>query len=153
MGLFDWASLRPGQRRDDPLVSPGLFGARADLPPAVFLIGCELDVLAYEAWRAACRLAGRRVPGLDEPVGRAEPGGEGELVTAGDERFAWEEAAADGSRVRWLLVPDTVHGFDQRNIARLVGGDPALLEDARVKTAKVMDSVAEWLLSGPLRKA
>ncbi|KAL2173752.1 Alpha/Beta hydrolase protein [Thermothelomyces heterothallicus CBS 202.75] len=152
MGLFDWASLRPGQRCDDPVVSPS-YAPREHLPAAVFLIGCELDVLAHEAWRMACRLAGRRVPSLDEPVGREEPGGKGELVTGGDERFAWEEETAEedgGLRVRWLLVPDTVHGFDQSNIEGLVK-DPVFMEDARIKTAKVIDLVGEWLLSGPLQ--
>ncbi|KAL2167410.1 hypothetical protein VTG60DRAFT_1316 [Thermothelomyces hinnuleus] len=150
MGLFDWASLRPGQRCDDPLVSP-CYAPREHLPAGVFLIGCELDMLAHEAWRMACRLAGRRVPSLDEAVGREEPGGKGELVTGGDERFVWEETAEeDGLRVRWLLVPDTVHGFDQSNIEGLVK-DPVLMEDARIKTAKVIDLVGEWLLSGPLQ--
>ncbi|KAK3306393.1 Alpha/Beta hydrolase protein [Chaetomium strumarium] len=95
-------------------------------------------------------LAGRRIPGLDEVVGRQEEAGKGVLITEGDERFAWETTREDGSRYRWLLVPDTIHGHDQDNIDRLVK-DPVLMEDARIKKVKVIDLVGQWLLDGPLR--
>jgi hypothetical protein len=115
------------------------------------MIACEMDMLAHEAWRMACKLAGRRIPALDEPVGREETVGKGRLITEGDERFAWEETMEDGSRYRWLLVPDTIHGFDQDNIDGLTGGDGVFMEDARIKTAKTIDLIGEWLLSGPLK--
>jgi acetyl esterase/lipase len=149
MGIFDWAYLNPGQRCDDPLVSP-VYSQREDLPKNVFLVGCELDLLAPEAWRLACRLAGKRIPGADELPGREEVVGKGELITEGDERFAWEETMEDGSRYKWLLVPDTIHGFDHDNIEGLVN-DPVCMEDAGIKAAKVIDLIGEWLLEGPLR--
>jgi acetyl esterase/lipase len=148
-GLFNWAYLDPGTRLDDPLVSP-FFAARESLPRHVFVIACELDMLAPEAWRMACKLAGRRIPGLDEVVGREEEVGKGVLITEGDDRFAWETVREDGSRYRWFLVPDTIHGHDQDSIERLVK-DPVLMEDARIKKIKVMDLVAQWLLDGPLK--
>ncbi|KAK4097663.1 alpha/beta-hydrolase [Parathielavia hyrcaniae] len=148
MSLFNWAYLKPGQRCDDPLLSP-IYAPRDCLPKSVFVVACEMDLLAPEAWRMACRLAGKRVPGLDEVVGCEEPVGKGVLITEGDERFAWEQTSGD-SRVRWLLVPDTIHGFDQDLIASVVR-DPVTMEDARIKTAKTIDLIGEWLLEGPLR--
>ncbi|KAL2140424.1 hypothetical protein VTI28DRAFT_3807 [Corynascus sepedonium] len=149
IGLFDWGYLHPGQRCDDPLLSP-YYASPGDLPPNIFLIGCELDMLAHEAWRMACKLAGKKVPALDEAVGREGVAGKGELITEGDERFAWEETTENGSRYRWLLVPDMVHGFDHGTIEG-IAKDPVMMEDARIKTAKVIDLIGEWLLSGPLK--
>ncbi|KAK4118872.1 alpha/beta-hydrolase [Parathielavia appendiculata] len=148
MGLFNWAYLPPGQRCDDPLLSP-IYAPREHLPRNVFFVACEMDLLAHEAWRMACRLAGKRVPDMDEVVGCEEPVGKGVLITEGDERFAWEEASGD-STIRWLLVPDSIHGFDQDNIASLVR-DPVTMEDARIKTAKTIDLIGKWLLEGPLK--
>ncbi|KAK4032801.1 Alpha/Beta hydrolase protein [Parachaetomium inaequale] len=130
---------------------PALGGFRAkDSDFNIFMIACEMDMMAHEAWRMACKLAGKRIPALDEPVGCGETVGKGKLMTKGDERFAWEETIEDGSRYKWLLVPDTIHGFDQDNIEGLTG-DPVFMEDARIKTAKTIDLIGEWLLSGPLK--
>jgi hypothetical protein len=52
--------------------------------------------------------------------------------------------------VRWLLVPDTVHGFDQSLIG-LVARDKVLVEDATIKTEKTMGIIGEWLLEGPFK--
>ncbi|KAK3312271.1 Alpha/Beta hydrolase protein [Apodospora peruviana] len=148
--LFDWSYLPVGQKVDDPLVSP-VFATAETLPKNVFVIGCELDMLGHEDWRFACKLAGRPVPSFSDKIGRPEPAGEGELITAGDERFAWEEVLEGGERrVRWLLIPDVVHGFDQ-DIGAMVGDDRELLEDAAIKTEKIIDIVGEWLLAGPLK--
>ncbi|KAH6857032.1 Alpha/Beta hydrolase protein [Chaetomium sp. MPI-CAGE-AT-0009] len=149
MRLFNWAYLPPGQRCDDPLLSP-YYAPREALPRNIFFVACEMDMLAHETWRMACKFAGRRVPGLEEKVGCEETVGKGRLITEGDERFAFEEVMEDGSRYRWLLVPDMIHGFDQVNIEGLVK-DPVLMEDARIKTAKTIDLIGEWLLSGPLK--
>ncbi|AEO67264.1 uncharacterized protein THITE_2144678 [Thermothielavioides terrestris NRRL 8126] len=147
--LFTWAYVPAGQRCDNPLLSP-FYLSRADLPPNIFMVACELDMLSIEAWRMACKLAGKRVPGLDEVVGCQEPVGKGVLITEGDERFAWEVTLEDGSRYKWLLVPDTIHGFDQDHIGEFTK-DPVLQEDAQIKTAKVVDMVGQWLLDGPLK--
>ncbi|KAK3290473.1 Alpha/Beta hydrolase protein [Chaetomium fimeti] len=149
MRLFNWSYLAAGQRCDDPLLSPW-YAPRETLPKDIFFVACELDMLAHETWRMACKLSGRRVPGLGEKVGSQEVVGKGRLITEGDERFAFEETMEDGSRYRWLLVPDTIHGFDQDGIEGLAG-DPVFMEDARIKTAKTIDLIGEWLLSGPLK--
>lgn len=144
---FQWAYVSPGQRCDDPLLSP-LYAAPETLPRNVFIIACELDLLAAEAQRMACKLTGRRVPDVEEKVGDEQPLEPGVVITEGDERFAWEHRTEDGRRYRWLLVPDTIHGFDQDNIGGMVK-DAVTMEDARIKTTKVIDLIGKWLLDGP----
>jgi acetyl esterase/lipase len=143
--VFAWAYLPLGADRRDPGLSP-LFAPRESLPESIFMLGAELDILAQEAWRAACRWGGRRVPEVAEIPGKEEVVGKGELVLD-DERFAWEDKA---SGVRWLLVPDTVHAFDQSSIGLAVM-DKVLVEDATIKTDKTMRIIGEWLLEGPLK--
>ncbi|KAK1758914.1 Alpha/Beta hydrolase protein [Echria macrotheca] len=149
-GVFNWAYVDAGVRCDHALLSP-YYADRESFPPAVFVIGAEMDMLGQEAWRFACKLAGRKVPEVDEAMGREEVGAVGELVLEGDERFAFEERDEEGGRFyRWLLVPDTIHGFDQEQISRMVR-DKVTMEDAMLKRDKVVGLIGEWLLSGPLR--
>lgn len=142
-GLFDWAYIAAGHDSRDPLLSP-VYAKRADLPRRVFLVGCEMDQLAHGAWRLACKLAGREVPGLLERVGREETGNEGELVLD-DERFCFR-AKSECADYMWLLVPDTIHGFDH-DLDGMVN-DEVLMKDARAKTVKVMQMIGDWLYSG-----
>lgn len=136
--LAEWSYLPAGQDLRDPLVSPG-FAAREALPGRVFVVAAELDMLAGEAWRMAWALSGREGgPGEDEAVGAEEVAPVGELVLD-DERYHWEEGG-----VRWLLVPDAIHGFDM-DMSRIVKDQDAV-DDGRAKAAKVVDLVAEWLL-------
>lgn len=144
--FFDWSYCPAGGDARDPGLSVG-FVEGAELPKRVFILGCELDMLAYEDWRLICKLAGREVGG--DVVGRREPAGKGELVLD-DERFAWEEKRADGSCYRWLLVPDTVHGFDL-DLSSLMS-DREMLEDAAIKTEKTRKIIGEWLQDGAFRK-
>jgi len=146
--VFDWAYVPAGTDRRDPLLSP-LYGADVDAYTGldVFMVACELDRLANEAWRMASRLAGRDVPGVDETVGREEPVGQGELVLD-DEHFAFEGKGEGGSSCRWLLVPDTIHGYDSLDEREV--DDTEMLKDARVKMDKIMGIVGEWLLASPL---
>ncbi|KAK0642051.1 Alpha/Beta hydrolase protein [Cercophora newfieldiana] len=124
--MFSWAYVNPGLRCDHALLSP-YYASRESFPRSVFLIGCEMDILGQEAWRMACKLAGREVPAVEEPMGREEPAGKGELILHGDERFAFEE------RLDLLM-------------------DPELMEDARIKTEKVISLVGEWLYAGPFKE-
>jgi acetyl esterase/lipase len=144
--LFDWAYCPPGGDTRDPGLSVG-FVAGDRLPPKVFVLGCELDMLAHEDWRLICRLAGREV--LGDVVGRSEPAGKGELVLD-DERFAWEVRREDGTWYRWLLVPDVVHGFDQ-NLAALTS-DKEMLDDMAIKTEKTRKIIGDWLRDGVFGK-
>jgi len=145
--VFNWAYVASGQRCNHPLLSP-FHAEREALPKNVFVIGCEMDMLGQEAWRLACKLAGRKAPALEDPIGKEEVVGKGELILEGDERFSFEERV-NGGIYRWLLVPDTIHGFDQPGIESFVR-DKELMEDAKIKTDKVITLIGEWLLSGPL---
>lgn len=137
--LFDWSYCPPGGDARDPGLSVG-YAPRDALPRRVFVVGCELDILAYEDWRFISRLAGRTVSA--DVVGKPGVGGWGELVLD-DERFFWEERGQDGGCYRWLLVPDVVHGFDQ-DLSALTG-DKEMLKDAAIKTEKTRRIIGEWL--------
>lgn len=140
--VFGWAYVPPGTDTRDPLLSPA-YADRADLPRRVWLLGCELDLLAHDAWRMASRLAGRPVPSMGDKVGREEVAApRGELVLEGDERFAWVEEVA-GGEYRWLLVPDVLHGFDMP--VPEIRRDREEREDAEAKTEKLTELIAEWL--------
>ncbi|KAK4238769.1 Alpha/Beta hydrolase protein [Achaetomium macrosporum] len=171
---FDWSYIPYGHDLRDPLLSPH-YAPRARLPRYVCLVGAELDMLAHESWRMACRLSreggdadgngngrkrevpdrgserveervcgsvdGRATAGKGELVGI--PGGEGKE----DERFAFEEnfpGQEGGGGVKWLLVPDVVHGFDNPRVRALVGGKEAI-EDAVLKTEAYTAELARWL--------
>lgn len=140
---FDWSYIPVGQDLRDPLLSP-VYVDRAALPERVWVIGCELDMLGHEAWRLACRLTGRQVPGLDQLIGQEAPeesGKLGALITAGDQRFAWEEKNRDGE-VKWLCVADAGHGFD---MAGPMGMDERTTEDGRLKRDQIITLAGEWL--------
>lgn len=175
---YVWSYVPYGHDLRDPLLSPA-FASSADdggLPAHVCLVGAELDVLAHESWRMACRLvkdgairrgdgrrAGWRVPDPDEGdvwervCGRAVAGerrgeyemsqlardGEDEAGKDGvDEtkRFGFEERWEDGhGSVKWILVPDVLHGFD-RGMAASAAGE-------RAKMRAYVDDVGRWLRS------
>ncbi len=132
--LFDWSYVPYGHDLRDPLLSPA-YARPEDLPPYAGFVGAELDMLAHESWRLACRLAhegveaqggefvgkGRLVPDREskdpnericgqEAVGAyldVLPGVEtGEEESEANEKFAFEDNWAHGG-VKWLLVPDS----------------------------------------------
>ncbi|KAG5749187.1 hypothetical protein H9Q70_008165 [Fusarium xylarioides] len=149
--LFDWSYLPVGQDLRDPFVSPGPCADADDLPPHVFIIASELDMLAKESLECATRLArargGSGISDADSEIarcGRSEPGKPGELELK-DNRFAWQETLPDGS-VRWLLVPDVLHGFDSLPMRERVG-DKETIKDAELKTEAYCKLLADWLLN------
>lgn len=209
------------------------------LPPHVCLVGAELDMLAHESWRLACRLVrdggiargdgrtGRwRVPDPDAVLspaaraaatatatgtgegtgeekdagvvaaldlvkrqrtcGRAEPApAKGRLEVLEDELRASSERAEDGvdgskrfgfevrwrgnngssssgegggggegsGSVKWILVPDVLHGFDRGWWMPTPGvgggavkrGAEETIKDAVLKTVAYVDAVGAWL--------
>jgi acetyl esterase/lipase len=166
---FEWSYVPYGHDLCDPFLSPA-FAQRENLPPFVGLVAAELDILAHESWRVAGRLAkegadvhglpgrGRTVPKRrsKDPkmrvcgrrdVARRKGVLEGlSLSEAGDkpdERFAFEENWDDGG-VKWLLVPDVVHGFDNVHIRAVMGGEETI-KDAELKTAAYVRELGQWL--------
>lgn len=177
--VFDWSYVPYGHSLVDPSLSPA-HAPRAALPAHVCVVGAELDMLAHEAWRTACRLANeqvvaaggggrradrlRQVPGRGTRAGRQapmrDPANRGDVLELADDRFAWEEvtvpdgerASGDGGRrqegirsVKWLLLPDMLHGSDY-HMPRPLMGDPDLVADADIKTEAYMREVGRWLI-------
>ncbi|CAK7205488.1 hypothetical protein SEUCBS139899_008264 [Sporothrix eucalyptigena] len=165
--VFDWSYIPYNQDLTDPLLSPA-YASLESLPSHVFIVAAELDMLAHESWRLACRLGNearrlqgkslegdREVPDPDSKVDRVkcvgkrasskrkgtleEPFGE-------DERYGWTESwtTGGGGSVNWLLVPDAIHGFDNFNIRQVMGGEESML-DAEMKTKAYVARVGDWL--------
>lgn len=167
---------------------------RGGLPPHVCLVGAELDMLAHESWRLACRLVrdggmargdgrtGRwRVPdpdaedALQRLCGRGEPSpNKGRLEVLEDDvkalaatpedgldvskKFGFEvrwkaeaeeeEGGRESGSVKWILVPDAMHGFDRGWWVPAGGGTAEMEEtvrDAALKTVAYVDAVGGWL--------
>ncbi|KAI0019207.1 alpha/beta-hydrolase [Xylariomycetidae sp. FL0641] len=142
--MFNWGYIPVGQDLEDPLLSPA-FAARDALPPHLFVINAELDQLAHEGWRTACKMAGRPVPAFTDKVGQEKPAETKGQLILDDERFAFEQVSEDGkSSVRWLLVPDQVHGFDQLLTEGQHGGEESR-RDAEMKTEATLKVIGDWL--------
>lgn len=162
---FDWSYIPYGQDLRDPLLCPA-FARREGLPPYVGLVAAELDMLAHESWTLACRLGtegagrGRRVPDRlsADPAwrvcGREDHGGgdggqqqqprESGKLELEDDRFAFEDRW-EGGGVKWLLVPDVVHGFDHAEVRSVLGGGEATIVDAEMKTTAYVAELGRWL--------
>lgn len=192
---YVWSYIPYGHDLQDPLLSPAFARWRRDetggggggLPPHVCLVGAELDCLAHESWRMACRLvreggeardderhARWRVPepASDDVVQRicgakrpAKMHWQGELEMS---EFTMEERAPmnedgldeskrygfevswkrtreeEGGSVKWILVPDVVHGFDRASWRAGVGSAETV-QDAEAKTRAYIDAVGRWL--------
>ncbi|MCJ1356044.1 MAG: hypothetical protein MMC33_006038 [Icmadophila ericetorum] len=113
---FNWAYLRPGEERQNPLLSPA-FADKLSLPDKICLIGCEYDILCKEAEDMALTLA------ADEEGTRKEINGED----------CWEKGG-----VRWEKVKEKEHGFDHIPAIREAGNQE--------RADKLHDDVADWLL-------
>ncbi|KAK0649617.1 Alpha/Beta hydrolase protein [Cercophora newfieldiana] len=158
---FDWSYIPYDHDLRDPLLSP-YFAPREDLPPYIGVVAAELDLLAHESWRFACRLA-KEGTGSDKyevpdpkskdlkqrlcgsQAVRSKPGRIKVTDRAGkeDRRFGFEELW-EGGGVKWLLVPDALHGFDNKHIREIMGGQETI-EDGEGKTAEMMVALGVWL--------
>ncbi|KAI0539702.1 Alpha/Beta hydrolase protein [Xylaria digitata] len=54
---YDWGYVCPGQNRRDPLLSP-IYAKKEDLPPWIYVIGAEWDLLRLESQKMINKLAG-----------------------------------------------------------------------------------------------
>jgi acetyl esterase/lipase len=142
--VFDAAYTLPSQDLQDPLLSP-IYAPKETLPPNIFFIGIELDMLAGEVWRMACELAG--VEMADQTVGKSQTGPEGNLILD-DERFSYEVKTEDRS-YRWLLIPDQIHGYDHYEKMKILHRDSRLSKDAELKMKEAQKLIGEWLFKGP----
>jgi len=120
--FFDWAYVSAGQDRRDPLLSV-TFAKPTDLPPWIFTVAAQYDMLSIEAKQMMTKLAEIHQPSLDQ------------------------EIAFEKGRYRWLMVEGTVHGF-MHHFAFKKEGAKAERREKRIE--KVYDEVEQWLMSGPL---
>lgn len=139
--IFNWSYINPGQDLHDPLLSP-FFVGKDVFPSNIYIVAAELDQLAHESWRLACKLGGRAVPDPTDLVGQPKPAAQNGALILDNERFAWQKDTPDGS-IRWLLVPDQIHGFD--HVPQGWFGHLPSWEDAQVKTELYQNLLGEWL--------
>ncbi|RGP74616.1 hypothetical protein FSPOR_1193 [Fusarium sporotrichioides] len=142
--FFDAAYTLAGQDFQDPLLSP-IYAPKEQLPPNMFVLADELDMLANESWRMICRLSGRQVE--EQTVGRKHVGPPGKLILD-DEKFSFEVKKHNGN-YRWLLIPDQIHGYDHYDSLELLHGDKELSKDAELKTREAQKLIGKWLFEGP----
>ncbi|TGO64745.1 hypothetical protein BOTNAR_0085g00210 [Botryotinia narcissicola] len=114
--LFNYAYIPPGTDLCDPRLSV-VYADRKTLPEKICLVGCELDMLWYDAEFMAERFVGK------ERV-------EGETV--------WEK---DG--VRWEKIMGVEHGFE--NCGGRLQRDEVKREKLMSIARKMYDDAAEWL--------
>ena len=113
--MFNWGYINPGQDLIDPLLSV-TFAPKAKLPPKVYLIGCELDMLCRESEVMAERLA---YEGTEEIVKRSD---------------LWEK-----NGIKWEKITGEQHGFDA---VPAFGRDRSRIERRR---KELFESTADWL--------
>lgn len=114
--LFDYGYIPPDLDRADPRLSP-IYAKRSRLPPKLFFIGAEYDVLCYEARKTAEFLA---------QADGAEIKGDESKWTAGN--------------IAWKMVPNVQHGFNF-----LMKRDPTERAKQIEVTDAVYAEAAEWL--------
>ena len=117
MDIFDYAYIPTGVNRKDPLLSP-IYASRSKLPPNIFFIGAEYDMLSHE----------------EEVAARMYAEAEGAKVPESGQLNHW---TAGG--IKWKKVLDAQHGFD---LIRKSGE----WEEKRLKiTRETYKEAASWL--------
>ncbi|PLB33246.1 alpha/beta hydrolase fold protein [Aspergillus candidus] len=116
---LDWGYVSVGQNRRDPLLSPKYAG-RDDLPPWVYMIGAQWDMLRLEAQQMIHRLAGL----------------EGRVGTQQEEDF-------ETGRYKWTLARECSHGFTHASPGRKKGGASARKREEIARG--VYEEAYEWL--------
>lgn len=112
--LFDYGYINDAQDRRDPLLSVG-YAKKEDLPPAMFMVAAQYDMLSGEARDMVAKLAG--------------------VEKAQRESNAWEEG-----NYRWRLVEGVIHGF-----THAMGKSGPAEEVRKEKSEVVFAEVAAWL--------
>ncbi|CAG8976086.1 hypothetical protein HYALB_00002364 [Hymenoscyphus albidus] len=115
--MFNWAYIRPDQDLKDPLLSP-VFAAKENLPPKIFIIGCEYDMLCRNAKVMAENFANAR--------------GDGKRMGKDD---AWEK-----NGIKWELILGEEHAFDM-----VLGRGEAIKARRQRRRIEMYDGAAEWL--------
>jgi acetyl esterase/lipase len=114
--LFDWGYISQGQDRIDPRLSP-IYAKRENLPPKIFMVGAEYDVLCHEAEVMALRLAGD---------------GPNSLVGSG---HSWQREG-----IKWRRVLNVQHGFT--HVKKKGQGEM----ERKKKCEDLYKEMADWLI-------
>jgi len=120
---FNWFYLHGRDDFQNPLLSP-LYADRKKLPPKLFLLGCEYDMLFSEAKEAA------------EKYASLEPAGTNKAPLEG-ERIGW----SCGS-VTWEELKGLEHGYNQRWEQE----SGVIREVWKRRTDEIHAEVAKWLM-------
>ncbi|KIW08796.1 uncharacterized protein PV09_00730 [Verruconis gallopava] len=120
---FNWFYLRGKQDYENPLLSP-LYADRSRLPPKLFLMGCEYDILCAEARDAAAKYA------------EQEEAGGAKKMPLGEGRVGWT-----CGNVVWEELKGLEHGYNQRWPTQR----GPLREVWKQRTEEIHDNVAKWL--------
>ncbi|KAG9248960.1 prolyl oligopeptidase-like protein [Calycina marina] len=112
---FNWAYVNVGQNLKDSMLSP-LYAPSNKLPPKIYFLGCEFDMLCKESELLAERLAKER---------------SGEDIAPGD---VWEKGG-----IKWEKILGEGHGFD----ASPALGEKKVRVEKRRK--EMLESAAAWL--------
>ncbi|KAF4635852.1 hypothetical protein G7Y89_g2226 [Cudoniella acicularis] len=86
--MFNWGYIKPGQDLKDPKLSPK-YAQREKLPPKLYIVGCEHDLLCRDAEIMAEKFAN---------IGTGQRTGSDDL---------WEK-----NGVKWEKISGEIHGFD-----------------------------------------
>ncbi|KAK6065309.1 hypothetical protein SCUP515_11291 [Seiridium cupressi] len=111
---FDWAYVSSGQNRRDPLLSP-CYARKEDLPPWIYVIGAEWDMLRLESQEFIHKLA--------------------EL--SGSENH---EADFDEGTYKWTLARGCTHGFTHH-----FGQKPEKKKRRQEKCQPIYEDAIVWM--------
>ncbi|KAI1109678.1 Alpha/Beta hydrolase protein [Nemania sp. NC0429] len=111
---FDWGYVSPGQNRCDPLLSP-CYAKKEDLPPWIYVIGAEWDLLRLESQKMINQLAGR-----------------GELENQEDD--------FEVGTYKWTLARGCCHGFTHH-----FGYKPEKKQKRELKCQPIYEEAIKWL--------
>lgn len=111
---FDWAYVPPGQNRRDPLLSPS-YARKEDLPPWIYIIGAQWDLLRLESQAMIHELAG--------------------LSDVEDQEADFEQGT-----YKWTLAMGCSHGFTHH-----FGHKPEKRKRREERCEPIYEEATQWL--------
>ncbi|KAJ5153868.1 Alpha/beta hydrolase fold-3 [Penicillium coprophilum] len=115
---LDWGYVDAGQNRRDPLLSP-VYAGKDELPPWIYMIGAQWDMLRLEAQQMIHGLAG-----LEDRVG------------------VQQEEDFEVGRYKWTLAMGCLHGFTHMSPRKKWSNSRRTREEA---TQRIYDEAHQWL--------
>ena len=111
---FDWGYVSAGQNRHGPLLSP-YYANKEDLPPWIYIIGAQWDMLRLESQKMIHELAG---------LGEKED----------------QEEDFEKGTYKWTLARGSTHGFTHH-----FGQKPEKKKRREEKCAPIYDEAVKWM--------